>query len=288
MLGRLLCALALASAAAAPEASCPVKVLGAGFGRTGTNSLMTALDTLGLNSYHMEKLLGTHGGPHIAAWDDHVHGVAPLDFDAILDGYDAAVDFPVGATQVWSALVRDRCPRAKVILTERDSPEAWADSYLATIGTLYDRFPFSLLKHVVPSLGRHERMWLKLVADMVGYDTVRPTTADDRGALVAAYERNSALARELVPADRLLVFNVKQGWAPLCAFLGDVVEGPCPEGPFPRTNDRSEFKYLLAKATGGLVVAPLLGLLGLLYAATLHVPRLLRPKPRGPRAKKRA
>ncbi|KAH8074274.1 proteasome-activating ATPase [Aureococcus anophagefferens] len=99
MLARLLCALALASAAAAPEAPCPVKVLGAGFGRTGTYSLKTALETLGLRSYHMDEVLST-GWAHIKAWDDHVHGVEPLDFDAILDGYDAAVDFPVGATQI--------------------------------------------------------------------------------------------------------------------------------------------------------------------------------------------
>ncbi|KAH8095423.1 proteasome-activating ATPase [Aureococcus anophagefferens] len=100
----------------------------------------------------MDEVLST-GWAHIKAWDDHVHGVEPLDFDAILDGYDAAVDFPVGATQIWSALFRERCPRTKVILTERDSPEVWADSYLATIGTLYDRFPFSLLKSVVPAPG---------------------------------------------------------------------------------------------------------------------------------------
>jgi len=36
-----------------------------------------------------------------------------------------------------------------------------------------------------------------------------------------------------VPAERLLVWQVKQGWGPLCQFLGV----PVPEEPFPNVND---------------------------------------------------
>lgn len=59
----------------------------------------------------------------------------------------------------------------------------------------------------------------------------------DHAALKARFEAHNAAVRETVPADRLLVFEVKQGWAPLCEFL----EVPVPEGVFPRTNDRTEF-----------------------------------------------
>jgi hypothetical protein len=44
--------------------------------------------------------------------------------------------------------------------------------------------------------------------------------------------------KSAIPADRLLVFEAKQGWAPLCAFLGV----PVPETPFPNVNDTAEFK----------------------------------------------
>ena len=40
-----------------------------------------------------------------------------------------------------------------------------------------------------------------------------------------------------VPPEKLLIFNVKQGWEPLCKFLNVKV----PETPMPRVNDTAEF-----------------------------------------------
>ena len=244
---------AAAAADAAAAEQCPLKVLGAGFGRTGTLSLKTALDQIDLRCYHMKEVF-EKGLPHITAWEDFAHG-APLDWAWLFDGFDAAVDFPVSATQSWTEIFK-RCPDVKVILTERDSATQWADSFLATIGTLYATFPFSVLKKVVPPFRHHCGMWTKLMAVMMGLDEVRELTPADRAVVVEAYEKNSEVARKLVPEKRLLVYNVKEGWAPLCAFLADDMVGPCPTGPFPRTNERAEFQLFALKVTAGLLFVP--------------------------------
>jgi hypothetical protein len=41
-----------------------------------------------------------------------------------------------------------------------------------------------------------------------------------------------------LPAERLLVYEVAQGWQPLCDFLGLAV----PAGAFPRVNSKDEFR----------------------------------------------
>ncbi|MFC4112842.1 sulfotransferase [Nonomuraea zeae] len=51
-----------------------------------------------------------------------------------------------------------------------------------------------------------------------------------------------------IPPDRLLVFDVRQGWPPLCAFLGV----PTPSEPFPRVNDAAMFQQH-ARAAGRLL-----------------------------------
>lgn len=57
---------------------------------------------------------------------------------------------------------------------------------------------------------------------------------EDRRHAIEVFERLNAEVEERVPAERLLVYDVKQGWEPLCEFLG--VEPPKDE-PFPHLND---------------------------------------------------
>lgn len=51
------------------------------------------------------------------------------------------------------------------------------------------------------------------------------------------------LCLQLVPAEHLLVYEISQGWGPLCAFLGKSV----PQEPFPHANDREHWKQLVAR-----------------------------------------
>jgi hypothetical protein len=63
--------------------------------------------------------------------------------------------------------------------------------------------------------------------------------------LLQAFSAHNDAVKEAVPADQLLIYQVKDGWGPLCAFL-DV---PVPPDLFPRTNDRSEFWNRVAGKT---------------------------------------
>jgi len=64
---------------------------------------------------------------------------------------------------------------------------------------------------------------------------------DDRENGLAAYRRRTEEVREALPADRLLVFDVAEGWQPLCEFL----EVDVPDEPFPHHNLRADFWEVL-------------------------------------------
>jgi len=104
-----------------------VKLIGAGFGRTGTTSLKAALDKLGFDPcYHMTEVFAhpDHADFWVAAW----HG-EPVDWDGVLGDYEATVDWP--ARTFYKELMR-RNPEAKVLLSVRD-PERWYESTRSTI-----------------------------------------------------------------------------------------------------------------------------------------------------------
>jgi len=195
-------------------------IIGAGVGRTGTYSLKLALNRLGLGPcHHMEEVL--HNMPvQVPLWSAATAGEP--DWERIYDGYASAVDWPTAG--FFRELVAEY-PSAKFILTERD-PVRWADSFGATIYTLLagrDEAP--------PAI----RDWLDMAAGVIARTGFPPGL--DRDGLVAAFTAHNDAVRETIPASRLLVFEVKDGWEPLCAFL-DV---PVPDEEFPRTNHREEF-----------------------------------------------
>jgi hypothetical protein len=67
------------------------------------------------------------------------------------------------------------------------------------------------------------------------FDRVFDGRIDDRAHVIEVYENHVAEVKATIPPDRLLVFDVRQGWAPLCEFLGT----PMPEQPFPAGNERA-------------------------------------------------
>ncbi len=200
-----------------------MKVIGAGFGRTGTLSLHRALETLGFTRcYHMQEVM-LRRREHAALWLQRARGGA-VDWHALFRGYAACVDFP--ACLYYRELMV-AFPDAKVLLSVRD-PVAWHDSAMATI------YPGSFIPaplRWIPfmrDIGEavHTAMW-----NRGGLFDGRFT---DRAHAVEVFERWVREVREHVPAERLLVFDVRAGWEPLCAFLGV----PVPDEPFPNVNDR--------------------------------------------------
>jgi hypothetical protein len=197
-----------------------LKVIGVGVGRTGTYSLKLALNQLGLGPcHHMEEVLHNMDR-QVPLWNAAVDGQP--DWGAIYDGYDSAVDWP---TAGFFRELLEANPTAKFILTDRDSTR-WTESFSQTIYKLLwqtDEVPEPM------------RDWLDMaraVIDRTGFPASLSTTE-----LKEAFLAHNEAVESTIPADQLLVFQVKQGWQPLCDFLGV----PTPDEPFPRTNDRAEF-----------------------------------------------
>jgi hypothetical protein len=192
-----------------------LKIIGAGLGRTGTMSLKIALEQLGfVKCYHMaEVLMNPRHAPHwVAAADGRP------DWERIFDGYAASVDYP--GCRYWRELA-EFYPAAKVILSVRDA-ERWFESTQATIFSAQNRGRLQF-----PELGE---FFEESVFSHFG------ERIHDRDYMVAAFERHNDEVRRAISPERLLVLDVKQGWKPLCDFLGV----PEPATPFPRTNSREE------------------------------------------------
>lgn len=195
-----------------------LKIIGAGFGRTGTLSMKVALEQLlGGRCYHMETIVKSQEQfEHWYAWAKDP--VRPPNWDAILDGFVAAVDAPICYfTEELMALY----PDAKVLLTVRD-PDTWVKSFKALMMTNIKRAWMGLFSSRHRRFGTFGRTMGRLYIGSLKNE-----------ALIETFVTHNQRIRDLVPTDRLLEMEVKDGWQPLCEFL----EVPVPECPFPRLNE---------------------------------------------------
>jgi hypothetical protein len=205
-----------------------MKVIGAGPGRTGTASLKVALEALGVGRcYHMSEVL--QNPVCTGDWIGAANGKP--NWEKIFAGYGATVDYP--GCNFWNELA-DYYPDAKVLLTVRDA-ESWFESVNETI--------MSASFRQFTSNSPWGDMLRKIIYDR--FDS----RIEDRDFMVSYYENRNAEIIATIAADRLLVYQVRDGWKPLCEFLGV----PVPDMEFPRINSRDETKQLLAQmsAAGG-------------------------------------
>jgi hypothetical protein len=205
-----------------------LKVIGAGLGRTSTMSLKLALERLlGGKCYHMTELF-EHLPEHTPLWHQAALG-EPVDWDSVFEGYVAAVDEPV-STQ-WQAITA-YYPDALVILSVRD-PDSWWKSASNTILPVKWNPP--------PDMSPGRKAWLDMVLEI--YKSLYPDGFDKPETAKAAFAAHMERVKQGVPADRLLIWEVSQGWEPICSALGL----PVPDEPFPRSNSTEEFKARRAK-----------------------------------------
>jgi hypothetical protein len=194
-----------------------LKVVGAGVGRTGTNSLKVALEQLlDGRCHHMYELM-THP-EEIPAWMDAIDG-KPTDWSAVMTGYVAQVDWP-GAS-FWPELSAAN-PDALVILSTR-SAKSWYASASSTIFAVFDKLP------------PEARPWFEKVREMFGARFCNDI--DNPAAMMDAFERHNQAVRDAIPPSRLLEWTASDGWDPLCERLGVAV----PNESFPVTNTTAEF-----------------------------------------------
>lgn len=191
-----------------------LEIIGAGFGRTGTDSLKRALEMLGYGPcYHMYEVL-----PHedrMEMWREILGGRRAPDWDRVFDGFRATVDWP--SARYWRVLAV-HFPKAKILLSHRD-PDSWYRSMDKTIlGKARDPLHAnSMAAHVCQS--------------------VFGDRAPSRAHAIATYERNIAEVQAAFGEDRLLNYELGSGWVPLCRFLGVDL----PPVPYPRGNDSKEY-----------------------------------------------
>jgi len=113
----------------------PLKVIGAGLGRSASLSLKTALEELGFaKCYHMTELLDHP--EHVLIWDAAARGEI-VDWDDLFQDYQATVDWP-GCT--FYSVLATIYPDAKVILT-LDDGERWYETTRNSIYQVGHAFP---------------------------------------------------------------------------------------------------------------------------------------------------
>jgi hypothetical protein len=201
----------------------PLEIIGAGFGRTGTNSLKLALEHLGFGPCH--HMFEIRDNPDLLPeWQAAARGET-LDWGTVFREYRSQVDWP-GAVY-WRELSA-HFPTAKIILSVR-GPNGWFDSVQATIA------PF------VAARGSHDDAHFNAVAHMAHQLVLKRIFDDklsDREHAIAVFNDHIKNVQATIPAPRLLTFNPTDGWDPLCAFLGVAI----PDRPFPKTNSSKEFR----------------------------------------------
>jgi hypothetical protein len=195
-----------------------LRVVGVGLGRTGTNSLKLALEQLlGGRCHHMIEVFADE--QQFPLWQQAAAGEP--DWDAIYDGFVATVDWPGCA--FWRELVVAN-PDAVVLLSRRESADAWWSSAVKTI--------FAPWHEEGAPLPPEFRASLETLVARNGVDPADPAVAR------AGYEAHLAAVRAEVPAERLVEWVAGDGWEPLCAALGV----PVPDEPFPHVNTTDEFR----------------------------------------------
>lgn len=209
-------------------------VIGAGVGRTGTFSLKFALEHLGFGPcYHMAEVMAGDVRRTLPMWFDVVGGKP--DWDRLFEGFRATTDYP--AASYWRELAA-HYPDAKVVLSVRD-PNSWFESVNETIFS--DRMLNSLAGSPMETL-----LQGTIFKDIGGRANLR-----DRAFMTDWFARRNQTVIDTLPPERLLVHSPKEGWAPLCAFLGV----PVPDVPFPRVNSRDEITHA-SDEQGGLPPDP--------------------------------
>lgn len=197
-------------------------IIGAGFGRTGTFTQRTVLADLGFSKcYHMADVF--ERPQDATVWHKAARG-EKVDWNALFTGYRAMVDWP--GCQFWKELA-DFYPEAKVLLSIRD-PEKWYTSISNTI---------------LPSLtapppeGQLEKEHRAMAEEIVLNQAFGGKT-DDKAHVIDCFHRHIEEVKAGIDPDRLLVYDVVEGWDPLCKFLNV----PVPDQSFPHTNTTEDFK----------------------------------------------
>ncbi len=250
-----------------------MRVIGAGFGRTGTTSLKAALEVLGFGpSYTLSEVF--RNPRHVRFWEAASgHAGEEVDWEGFFADYGVAVDWP--SCSLYGELM-EAFPEAPVILTVRD-PAPWYESTRSTIyglrrlttGPLAVRAAFAFAGLFVPGVAGAVRL-----ADRLVWEDTFDGRFEDRDYAMEVFERHNEAVRRRVPPERLLVFDVREGWEPLCDFLDVEV----PDDPFPRLNEAREMRRRLLGLVALSATVPALAVLTGVATTVFIVRRVARSR----------
>jgi hypothetical protein len=206
-------------------------LIGAGLPRTGTLTQKLALEQLGLGPcYHWVNVIADLD--QVGLWDLALDGEAP--WGEVFAGHRSTVDWPGG---YFYRELMDAYPQAKVLLSVREG-EAWERSFRETIWTMsYGQSLMPLLAHARAEVDPRWRRYLALVDRMFWGPEGTFAAGSEPAQLIEQMAAHNEQVKRVVPAERLLVWEVGEGWGPLCEFLGVDV----PAEPLPHANDRDTF-----------------------------------------------
>lgn len=201
-----------------------LEIIGAGFGRTGTASLKLALEQLGFGPCHHMFEVNDDAPKQIDYWEAAANGEA-MDWDQVFADFRSQLDWP--GCRYWRELAT-HYPDAKVILSVREV-EGWIKSYKATIAPYFEK------------RGQFDDQMRNRKSELV-YKIIAGQTFNDRynedDHLREVFLSHIKEVQNTIAPERLLTFDVREGWEPLCEFLGVSV----PDGAFPSTNSTKDFQ----------------------------------------------
>ena len=203
-----------------------MKVICAGLMKTGTKSLAKALRELGFSVYDVEE----HVSFHLQPWCAILGEDKEPDFLSMYRDVDAVTDVPAN---IFYEEILKAFPDAKVILSERDSEDVWLASWIKQLEQKLrmEREPLRVLLFALSS--SYRKSWKTVLRSqqfVLGFPKVNVN--ESKFLLKKKYREYNERVKAVVPPDQLLVYNVKQGWEPICKFLGRDI----PTCPFPHAN----------------------------------------------------
>ncbi|CAK8677575.1 unnamed protein product [Clavelina lepadiformis] len=206
-----------------------MKVIVAGYAKTGTKSMVVALSELGYNVYDYLDHFWYHGDKWAKILSSS--GGSIEDFKEMYQSVDAVIDGP--PYLFWEEILQ-AFPDAKVILTTRNEDD-WHKSYCRHYKTMKGNFTYTLMQILSPTGWKYFKHYNNTVIYRFGLGMRHPfdfSFSNNAMVMKKAFRQHTQYCLQNCPPDRLLVYDVRQGWAPLCEFLGKEI----PNKPFPREN----------------------------------------------------
>lgn len=244
-----------------------LKVAAVGLPRTGTNTIVMALNELGFPALHTHKWYQEpeimemyYKNVVLPSIESETAILGHFDFSAVTRaGYTAVADSPLC---FYYEQIMNEYPYSKFILMTRKSEEDWFESIQSTMSTVTHGIQVAGL--FVPTL----KIWSGMMRWMFAYFNddnsvlTMPWLTDQFNKTVAIdlYEHHNQRVRQVIPQDRLLEYKVEDGWEPLCQFL-EIDD--CPTRPLPRANSRL---FVVAEVTSAVVFFCLIVVLVPLHA----------------------